>query len=742
MSGINFTINGKAVAASRGETILDVARREGIDIPTMCYLTKVTPIASCRMCVVEADNTEGFILSCQTPPVEGVAITTESESLKKHRQNIMRMYAVNHPLECGVCDKSGECDLQNKTLEYQIGDQAFSAKDQKRPIEDWGLIQYDPSLCILCEKCVSTCNEAIGDDAIEVKFGGYGSQIQVKNSDRLDCTYCGECIAVCPVGALISKDFKYRANAWESERIPASCAHCSGGCALYYDVRNGEKITRVTNDFEYMSLCGAGRFGFDFENRVYNDVSALDQAVEAVQKAQTIRFNSYITNEEALILQRLKEHNGIKLINNEALAYQKFLQAYGSVVGKDHYSASAADIRAADLALVFGSAVTTDAPMVRYLLNESSKRNRAKVVYMHPIEDETIRNIVTTHVKYEVGSEEGVIALTVKRLLRDAKLPDGVRTYLNELDEGYLSAESNVGEEEIEKIAEALERASNRLIVLGSDLYAHRRAENIARLAALLEQYLDFKVMIIPTATNTLGVAKICDLDEHADGFTVGYNASGDYVISSDGSGNFHVPALNQQEGTFTNYEGIVTPTNVALAYDGASLNDIADRCGVYKKHTIDYTCELPKERGYQERSFDALSNDFGSSLDDGRGYRITTNAIESGFELESVADLESYDGMIAYRANPYLQFSYLTNRASQIAGDLQLIGSGQFALAAKIENGMKIKVLRGDESVECQFALDENLKGTIALLGDYDQNPGGTSRYRYDKIKIEQVGQ
>jgi NADH-quinone oxidoreductase subunit G len=172
-----FFIDGKEVVAEKGETILNVARKNDIYIPTMCYLEKVSPISSCRLCVVDVEGNDGFVLSCQTPPVEGIKVTTNSPELHKHRKNIMKFYDVNHPLECGVCDKSGACDLQNKTLEFGVDCQDFSAKEQYRKIDNWGMIQYDPSLCIVCEKCVSTCNEVIGDDAIELHFGGYSSGI-------------------------------------------------------------------------------------------------------------------------------------------------------------------------------------------------------------------------------------------------------------------------------------------------------------------------------------------------------------------------------------------------------------------------------------------------------------------------------------------------------------------------------------------------------------------------------------
>jgi len=160
---ITLTIDGQRIEAKKGDTILQAARRAGLYIPTMCYLSKVKPIASCRLCVVEVEGADGFILSCQAPAIEGMEVRTNSAELFSHRQNIMKLYDVNHPLECGVCDKSGACDLQNKTLEFGVNTQEFSAKDHKRDLKKWDFIGYDESLCILCEKCVHVCNEVIGD---------------------------------------------------------------------------------------------------------------------------------------------------------------------------------------------------------------------------------------------------------------------------------------------------------------------------------------------------------------------------------------------------------------------------------------------------------------------------------------------------------------------------------------------------------------------------------------------------
>ena len=743
---INFKIDGKSVEAKKGETILNVARKNDIYIPTMCYISKTTPCASCRMCVVEAEGLDGFVLSCNTPPTEGLEITTNSKELEHERTNIMKLYDVNHPLECGVCDKSGECDLQNKTLEFNVGQQNFAAKDVSRKIENWGMINYDPALCILCEKCVHVCNEVIGDDAIDVKFGGYSSTIIPKNNDKLDCTFCGECIAVCPVGALVSSDFQYTANAWELSRVPATCAHCSGGCSLEYETRdagiNGDKaIYRVKNNFEFTSLCGAGRFGFDFDNKGKKNEADFDKAVEAIQNAKAIRFSSMITNEEAHMLGELKSKFGMKLFNEDARLFASFMNSYSSVSGKKHHSGSLDAIKQSDAAIVIGSRISTDNPAVRYALTTASRHNGAKIVYAHPLEDTLMQNTATQLMKYEVGTEEGVMALLANEILRDTDLDDDERAFFNELDLGYLGAESNIGEEEVSQMMKSFFRSQNRVLIIGSDIMAHKRASNIAKLAALIEKYSEFSLVVVPSEVNTLGVSLINDLDVDEDmaDDVVGYNSHGNFVISSLEFANLSIPSLNQQEGTFVSIDNRVVVTNAALGFDGYTLNDILNACGIRHKNTIDCTKKLNTASGFKSVEFDSLENFLTPHGDDNRGYILDEVKCEIDGKVDSVEDLPEFNGTVIYHSNPVLQFNAYTNKTKQLEKDKTLRGSAQFAAAAKISDGEAIEISFGSQTITREFKLDDDLKGTIALNPTFDIAVD-SSRYKFEKSKIVRV--
>jgi NADH-quinone oxidoreductase subunit G len=739
---VKLTIDGREVEAKKGDTILNSARRNGHYIPTMCYLSKLNPITSCRVCVVKVDGMDGNILSCQERVAEGISVTTSSDELFKHRQNILKMYDVNHPLQCGVCAKSGECDLQNKTMEMQVTSQNFSAREQNREIQDWGYITYDPYLCILCERCVRVSNEIVGDSALQIEVGGYNSTIvNTKKSDNnIDW---GECAAVCPVGALSDKDFKFKTNAWEQKRVPASCIHTPLASLIYYEVKH-DKIFRVRSEYEFDSISGICRYGYSFENRGSNSQDDMQRALEAFKDADTINFTSLITNEEALILQRLKEKFGYKLVNREAKNYQEFLQAYSSTSGRTIYSGTSQSIQKSDFIITLGSRISADIPVIKFKINEAVKKNKAPVYYMHPIEDYNLKGIVSTHIKYEVGSEEGVLALVLKAILKDIDISSDLEEFIGSLDDGYISAESNVGEEEIDRLYQELKRKNSPSLIVGSDLYAHPRALNIAKMLGVIDRYSNFKITIIPSLVNTIGVSQICELDSEGGSRVIGYNTVGDFVLSSlEDKGDVNMPALNQQEGTFTNLDKRVVPTNVALNFDGFCLNDIACELGIGQRYTIDYTEQLPQNRGYKSEKFDHLPNEFLVTGEELRGYELTICECDFSDTIEGVQDIASYDGIVVYSCNPNSQKNIFSNVCKDIVSDGSLVGSKQFSIAAKISDGDRVEFDIDGIQIVKEFRVDDKLKGSIALVPNFDLGFEGNSlfsRYRYNKIKLKRV--
>jgi len=811
MSTVNIKIDGKEYAVKEGEYILNAARANDVFIPAICYLTRCSPTLACRICLVEADGKQ--VYACNAKVKEGMEITVDTPNILEERRAIMEVYDVNHPLQCGVCDKSGECELQNYTLELGVDSQSYMIPDTKRETINWSsVLHYDAGLCIVCERCTTVCKDMIGDAAITTtKRGGEALDKGLKETmpkdayamwnklqksviapsngtEHTDCSDCGECTAVCPVGALVSRDFVYSSNAWDLKRTPATCAHCSSGCQIYYETKpasiedRNEKIFRVTNEWNYVSLCGAGRFGYDFENRVEGkDEKSFEATIEAFKKAQSIRFNSVITNEEALMLQTLKEKMGVKLVNPDAKAFQKFLNAYSSASGQSLYSYDFKEIMATDFVMSVGTSLRNDNPNARYAFNNVQKMNKGAGLYFHPVGD----NLVPTFGKsvevftHKVGLEEAALYLILDLFADADKLPSEVKEYIQsfksettktitekvmkDVTETVVDEETGESKEVTKKVPEMVEKEitveSNGLVellgkesdafaetfekmmkkkesfslIVGEDLYFHEKAENIAKLIALIEQTSSVRVAMIPPKTNSLGVALICDLDEEATGYTIGYNENGDFRLSALGDGDLDMPAMNQQEGTLTNMHKRVTPTNAALEYKGYELNDIMKVLVDAPAETIDWTVSLPTKKGFKAVEFDALPNGYLNDGTENRGYQLTQKSKKAKeINVEKIDESATLEGEIVYRCNPQRQFNDFSDKAHEI-----FEAFGLYASPARAEAlGKKIEIDFGDRSISVEVIVDERMDGDIVALSDFKSAQDvyglfGESRYK-----------
>jgi len=811
MSIVNIKIDGKEFAVKEGEYILNAARANDIFIPAICYLTRCSPTLACRLCLVEADGKQ--VYACNAKVKEGMEVTVDTPNILEERRAIMEVYDVNHPLQCGVCDKSGECELQNYTLELGVDSQSYMIQDTKRETKNWSsVLHYDAGLCIVCERCTTVCKDMIGDAAISTaKRGGEAldkgfketmpkdayamwnklqkSVIAPSNGTEFtNCSDCGECTAVCPVGALVSRDFQYTSNAWDLKRTPATCAHCSSGCQIYYETKpasienRDEKIFRVTNEWNYVSLCGAGRFGYDFENSVDGkDEKAFSAAVEAFKNAESIRFNSVITNEEALMLQTLKEKSGVKLVNPDARAFQKFLSSYAAAAGQSLYSFDFKEVMATDFVMSVGSSLRNDNPNARYAFNNVQKMNKGAGLYFHPVGDNLVptfgKNVeVFTH---KVGLEEASLYLILELFADKDKLPADVKEYLasfkstttktvkekvmKDVTETVIDEETGESKEVTKKVPEMVDKEvtveKNGLVellgkdadkfaetfekmmkkkesfsmIVGEDLYFHEKAENIAKLIALIEKTSAVSVAMIPPKTNSLGVALICDLDEESSGHTIGYNENGDFRLSALGDGDLDMPAMNQQEGTLTNMHKRVTPTNAALEYHGYELNDLMKVLLDAPNETIDWTVKLPVDKGFQAVEFDTLPNGYLNDGTENRGYALSISTHKADeINVEKVDEAKVLEGEIVYRCNPQRQFNDFSDKAHEIFETF-----GLYASTAKAEAlGSKVEIDFGSRSITVDVIADERMEGDITALSDFKSAQDvyslfGESRYK-----------
>jgi len=343
---INLTIDGKPVSVPKGTTILEAARTVGIRIPTLCYLKKLAPIGSCRMCVVEADGYRKPITACDTPASDGLVVRTESEALREMRRDILELILVRHPLDCPVCDKGGECDLQDLSFEHGITRQDFVAESFQREVPRYvsPFIKQWPDRCVLCARCVHACKEIKGVGCIQIADNGFHSYIGPVPG--VECISCGECLSVCPVGALTDNVLTRKARTWQSKRVRTTCGYCGVGCQMELNAKNDQLLRVTTTDFDlkpnYGSLCVKGRFGWEFVNHPARLTKPLlrrdDGQLHETTWDEALGF-------VAARLQEIKAEHGADSIagfssarctNEDNYLFQKFFRAVVGTSNVDH----------------------------------------------------------------------------------------------------------------------------------------------------------------------------------------------------------------------------------------------------------------------------------------------------------------------------------------------------------------------------------------------------------------------
>jgi NADH-quinone oxidoreductase subunit G len=265
---ITLKINDREVQVAPGTLVIEATRRIGTEVPSFCYYPGLSLQAACRMCLVEVEKMPKLQTACTLVATEGMVVRTNTDQVRQARKYMLEFLLTNHPLDCPVCDKGGECELQDMVFRYGADSSRFVEEKIHRPEEKWSdLVYYDAPRCILCFRCVRVCDEGMDVKALGVGMRGANSIIIPNREDHLECEECGMCIDICPVGALTSGTYRYKTRPWEMEYVSTICAHCSNGCKTTLSVRNHEILRANNRDLSGINgdfLCVKGRFGFDF----------------------------------------------------------------------------------------------------------------------------------------------------------------------------------------------------------------------------------------------------------------------------------------------------------------------------------------------------------------------------------------------------------------------------------------------------------------------------------------------
>jgi len=426
---VKLTIDGREIQAEKGKLLIEVARQNGIEVPAFCYHQDYTLQAACRMCLVEIEKTPKLQVGCTTPVAEGMVVRTDSDLVKKARKGTLEFLLTNHPLDCPVCDKGGECELQDMVFRYGAGESRFVERKLHVDEKQWSpVVYFDAPRCILCYRCVRACNEGMGVGALGVGNRGAISEIIPNHDDHLECDECGACIDICPVGALTSGSYRYQTRPWEMEHVGTICTHCADGCKTTLGVRNDEIMrgnnrdrSGINNEF----LCVKGRYAFDFTKHPERLQSPMmrtekgfepiswSQALEVVSKkfgeakARGAKFgvigSNHTTNEENFFLAKFARL-GLGTNNIDHHRTGDLATFFDALSGKTDALATTADLYAAKAVLVVGADLAQQHPFLSFQTRANFRHHNAHIyaVTSGPVRED---NQAVASVRVQKGGE-------------------------------------------------------------------------------------------------------------------------------------------------------------------------------------------------------------------------------------------------------------------------------------------------------------------------------------------------
>jgi NADH-quinone oxidoreductase subunit G len=359
-TSVTINVDGRPVRARQGEMLIAAAERAGTYIPRFCYHPRMKPVGMCRMCLVEVKGPRGFSLqpACFVPVAEGQEVLTQSDKVRKAQDGVLEFLLVNHPLDCPVCDKGGECPLQDQTISFGPGESRFVEEKRHwaKPIPISDLVFLDRERCIQCSRCTRFADEVAGDPLID--FIGRGDQLEVNTyPDAPFASYfSGNTVQICPVGALTAAPYRFKARPWDLEQVESTCTSCSVGCAVSVQ-SSSNRITRylgIDSDPVNQSwLCDRGRFDYEAvnsEGRLSHPLvrrdgelvpstwsEALSAAAQGIEEARKLHGPSAV----ALL-------GGARLPNEDAYTWAKLAKA---VIGTDSVDAQMGDGLPAEVVL-------------------------------------------------------------------------------------------------------------------------------------------------------------------------------------------------------------------------------------------------------------------------------------------------------------------------------------------------------------------------------------------------------
>ncbi len=470
MDKINITINQKELLANAGETILEAAKRNNIYIPTLCNESRLEPFGGCRLCLVEIKGAKNPQPSCAIKVLKGMEIETDTPKLFNIRKMILELLLSDHPQDCLICDKCGDCELQDLAYQFGLKQSRFIGQKRNYPIKtDNELIEYDANRCILCGRCVRICQEVESVHALGIEGKGFNSRIAPAfNRSLLEttCELCGLCVSTCPTGSLYEKQGKGKGRIVDLKKVRTTCGYCGVGCVFDFNVKDG-KIVKVTSEAGSVpndgNLCIKGKFDFDFiyhPDRLTvplirtNDKNSpgkfrqatWDEALDLVAKkiketkeksgAESISLvsSSRCTNEENYLMQKLAR-TAIGTNNIDQCArtcHCPTAAGLNASFGTGAATNSIAEIPFAEVLFIIGANPTEAHPIIGMQIKKAARRG-AKIIVADPRKI-WLTKVAKLHLAHRPGTDVALINAIMNVIINNG-LED--KRFIKNRTEGY-----------------------------------------------------------------------------------------------------------------------------------------------------------------------------------------------------------------------------------------------------------------------------------------------------------------
>ena len=516
MSEITLNINGKHCKGKQGDSVLDVCTSNGIDLPTLCHYKGLGDVGACRMCLVEIEKERNFVPACTHPASEGQVVKTSNEKLEKYRRLILELMFTERNHLCAYCVDSGDCELQSLAYKYQMDNARYQyawpnqVTDSSNPF-----LVMDHNRCILCGRCIRTCDEITGAHALDFMKRGWKTNVSADINQPMgesSCISCGGCFQACPTGAIFSKASAYRGKPEECTAVDSTCAICGVGCDIRGLVKNNRLVRIDSPDMAKPRglLCAMGRFEplYDSDDRVATPLKrnskgqlaacSYEEAFEAIAKKLGASDSvagiatGKAGNEALKAFADLMDQIGSKLVDtldgDDCRTVTQGIAKFESKAGLAS-EAKLEDILTADCIVVIGAHPTKTHPVIGSYIMRAASKNKAQLIVLDPL-----RNPFTFRASVWLKPPEGKKELAIKALgkaILDHGLPKAAgdkskfSADFKDVDVKKAGKDLGIDVHDIAKAARLLAESKNGIIIYGSGILEYRDAGLVAMILNL-----------------------------------------------------------------------------------------------------------------------------------------------------------------------------------------------------------------------------------------------------------------